>query len=181
MVAGGLQQAGFATLLFDLLTPSEEQRDEVSGELRFDIPFLARRLRDVIAWVRSEDGVAAFRFGLFGASTGAAAALVAAADDDGVRAVVSRGGRPDLAGDALLRVTAPTLLLVGSLDAPVVDLNRRAFDRLAARDKELVIVPGASHMFEERGKLEEVARLAAGWFERWLQPSEDETGSEAHG
>jgi dienelactone hydrolase len=168
MVAASLQQAGFATLLFDLLTPSEEERDDVTAELRFDIAFLARRLRDVVAWVRADDGVAVLPLGLFGASTGAAAALVAAADDDGVRAVVSRGGRPDLAGDALRRVSAPTLLLVGGLDGQVVDLNRRAFDRLAARDKELVIVPGASHLFEEPGKLEEVARLAAGWFERWL-------------
>jgi dienelactone hydrolase len=168
MVAAALQQAGFATLLFDLLTPSEERRDEISGELRFDIAFLARRLRDVIAWVRAEAGIAALPLGLFGASTGAAAALVAAADDDGVRAIVSRGGRPDLAGDALKRVTAPTLLIVGSLDGPVVDLNRRAFDRLAARDKEVVIVPGASHLFEEPGKLEEVTRLAAAWCERWL-------------
>jgi dienelactone hydrolase len=168
MVAAALQGAGFATLLFDLLTPSEEQRDEVTGELRFDIAFLARRLSDVIAWVRAEASVAALPLGLFGASTGAAAALVAAAGDGGVRAVVSRGGRPDLAGDALRRVSAATLLLVGSLDTQVIDLNKRAFDRLAARDKELVIVPGASHLFEERGTLEEVARLAAGWFERWL-------------
>ena len=168
MVAGGLHHAGLATLLFDLLTPSEEQRDEISGELRFDIGFLARRLRDVISWARADESVSSLTLGLFGASTGAAAALVAAADDDAVRAVVSRGGRPDLAGDALPRVRAPTLLIVGSLDTPVVDLNRRAFDRLAARDKELVIVPGASHLFEEAGKLEEVTRLAAGWFERRL-------------
>lgn len=167
-VALSLQHAGFATLLFDLLTPSEEERDEVSGELRFDIPFLAERLGDVVRWVRGQADLAPFPLGLFGASTGAAAALVAAAGDEGVSAIVSRGGRPDLARDALERVTAPTLLIVGSLDAPVLEMNRWAFDRLGSRDKELVIVPGASHLFEEPGKLDEVARLAASWWERWL-------------
>jgi dienelactone hydrolase len=167
-VAASLQRAGFATLLFDLLTPSEEDRDEVTGALRFDIPFLAQRLRDVMRWVRAQPELAAYPLGLFGASTGAAAALVAAADEGGVGAIVSRGGRPDLARGALERVTAPTLLIVGGLDGPVIDMNRSAFDRLAARDKELVIVPGASHLFEEPGKLEEVARLAADWCERWL-------------
>lgn len=167
-VALALQRHGFATLLFDLLTPSEERRDDVTAELRFDIPFLAERLRQVVRWVRAERKLGALPLGLFGASTGAAAALVAAADDGGVGAIVSRGGRPDLAHGALERVSAPTLLVVGSLDATVVDMNRSAFDRLGARDKELVTVPGASHLFEEPGKLEEVARLAAEWFERWL-------------
>lgn len=167
-VAGVLQSTGLATLLFDLLTPSEEQRDNVSGELRFDIAFLASRLRSVVEWVRADPDLGGLSLGLFGASTGAAAALVAAAGEDRVRAVVSRGGRPDLAGPALARVTAPTLLLVGSLDTAVVGMNRTAFDRIAARDKELVIVPGATHLFEEPGTLDAVARHAAGWFERWL-------------
>lgn len=171
MVAAALQRAGFATFLFDLLTPSEERRDDLTGELRFDIPFLAKRLRTVAGWVRAERALASLPFGYFGASTGAGAALVAAAGDPGVRAIVSRGGRPDLAGDALGQVTAPTLLLVGSLDTPVIDMNRWAYERLAAREKDLLIVPGASHLFEEPGKLEEVARLAADWFERWLAPA----------
>ncbi len=166
-VASVLHRTGFATFLFDLLTPSEERRDDVTAELRFDIPFLADRLRTVMAWVRDQRDLAAFPMDLFGASTGAAAALVAAAGDRGVGAIVSRGGRPDLARDALERVSAPTLLIVGSLDAPVVDMNRWAFERLGSRDKELTIVPGASHLFEEPGKLDEVARLAAAWFERW--------------
>ena len=168
-VAGVLQARGLATLLFDLLTESEEERDAVAAELRFDIPFLAGRLRDVVAHVRRNESVGTLPLGLFGASTGAAAALVAAAGDGGVGAVVSRGGRPDLAAAALERVSAPTLLLVGSLDGPVIEMNRSAYDLLGAHDKRLVIVPGASHLFEEKGKLEEVARLAADWFERWLR------------
>lgn len=172
LVAAALQRAGFATLLFDLLTPSEEQRDDLTAELRFDIPFLAGRLREVARWVRQDTALAALPLAYFGASTGAAAALVAASGDAGVRAVVSRGGRPDLARGALERVTAPTLLIVGSLDVEVVGMNRWAFDRIGARDKDLVIVPGASHLFEEPGKLEEVARLAADWCERWLSASD---------
>jgi putative phosphoribosyl transferase len=167
-VAEVLQARGLATLLFDLLTPTEEDRDEVTAELRFDIPFLARRLREVMDHVRSDQEISDLPLGLFGASTGAAAALVAAAGDESVGAIVSRGGRPDLAGDVLERVGAPTLLLVGSLDTPVIEMNRWAHDRLAAPERRLVIVPGASHLFEERGKLEEVARLAADWFARWL-------------
>jgi putative phosphoribosyl transferase len=167
-VAGVLQGTGLATLLFDLLTPSEEKRDDATAELRFDIAFLAQRLRSVVEWVRSEPALGRLSLGLFGASTGAAAALVAAAGDELVRAIVSRGGRPDLAGPALARVTSPTLLLVGALDTAVVGMNRTAFDRVAARDKELVIVPGATHLFEEPGTLDAVARHAAGWFERWL-------------
>ena len=168
-VAAALQARGLATLLFDLLTGSEDERDAITAELRFDIPFLARRLRDVIAHVRERDDVGAFPIGLFGASTGAAAALVAAADDGRIGAVVSRGGRPDLARGSLDRVSAPTLLIVGSLDTPVIEMNRSAYERLAATDKQMVIVPGASHLFEERGKLEEVARLAADWCIRWLR------------
>ncbi len=170
-VAATLQATGLATLLFDLLTPSEERRDEVTAELRFDIAFLAARLRGVLAWIRGQADLGALPIGLFGASTGAAAALVAAADDAGVRAVVSRGGRPDLAAGALARVAAPTLLLVGGRDTTVLELNREAFDRLASPDKELVIVPGAGHLFEEPGALDAVARHAATWFERWLGAS----------
>ena len=167
-VAGALQERGFATLLFDLLSPSEEREDEVSGALRFDIPLLAQRVRAVAGWVHAEPELGQLPLGYFGASTGAAAALVAAAGDPAVGAIVSRGGRADLAGAALERVTAPTLLLVGSLDVPVIAMNREAFERLAAPDKELTIVPGASHLFEEPGKIEEVAARAADWFERWL-------------
>ncbi len=167
-VAAALQRRGFGTLLFDLLTPSEERRDEATGEIRFDIAFLATRVRTVLAWIGQQQDLAALPIGLFGASTGAAAALVAAAEDASVRAVVSRGGRPDLAGASLERVTAPTLLLVGSLDTVVLGLNRDAFERLAATDKELVIVHGAGHLFEEPGTLEQVAEHAAAWFERWL-------------
>jgi putative phosphoribosyl transferase len=170
-VAAVLQARGLATLLFDLLTEEEERRDAVTAELRFDIAFLAKRLRDVVAHVREREETCALPIGLFGASTGAAAALVSAAGDDRVGAIVSRGGRPDLAATALEQVRAPTLLLVGSLDAPVIEMNRWAYERLAAADKQLVIVPGASHLFEERGALEEVARLAADWFARWLRPS----------
>jgi putative phosphoribosyl transferase len=168
-VAVALREAGFATLLFDLLTSAEERRDEVTAELRFDIPFLAERLRDVIRAVRGDRATAQLPLALFGASTGAAAALVAAADDPVVRAIVSRGGRPDLAASSLARVTAPTLLIVGGLDHAVIDLNRSAFEELAAADKQLVIVPGASHLFEEPGALEQVARLAADWCARWLR------------
>lgn len=169
-VASALQEAGFATLLFDLLTADEERRDEVTAELRFDIPFLASRLLDVIGAVRKDQRTMQLPVGLFGASTGAAAALVAAASDDAaVSTVISRGGRPDLAGRSLRRVTAPTLLIVGGLDREVIELNRSAFETLGARDKQLVIVPGASHLFEEPGKLEEVARLAADWCQRWLR------------
>ena len=170
-VAAVLQARGLATLLFDLLTEEEERRDAVTAELRFDIAFLAKRLRDVVAHLREREETSALAIGLFGASTGAAAALVSAAGDDRVGAIVSRGGRPDLAATALEQVRAPTLLLVGSLDAPVIEMNRWAYERLAAADKQLVIVPGASHLFEERGALEEVARLAADWFARWLRAS----------
>lgn len=168
-VAEILQQAGFATLLFDLLTAAEDRRDEATAELRFDIAFLAERLRDVIGHVGADQEVAGLPLGLFGASTGAAAALVAAAGNAAVRAIVSRGGRPDLAGNALRHVTAPTLLIVGGLDRAVIDMNRSAFEALPSADKQLVIVPGASHLFEEPGTLEQVARLAADWCERWVR------------
>jgi dienelactone hydrolase len=167
-VAETLNEAGLGTLLVDLLTPAEEAVDRVTAQHRFDIALLARRLIAVVDWLRQatapELGV-----GLFGASTGAAAALVAAAERPAdVRAVVSRGGRPDLAGAALARVHAPTLLIVGGRDPQVVELNRLALDELGAAEKQLVIVPGATHLFEEPGALDEVARLAADWFSRYL-------------
>jgi pimeloyl-ACP methyl ester carboxylesterase len=168
-VAGTLQRSGLATLLLDLLTVEEEEEDRSTGHLRFDIGLLAGRLVGATEWLRGRPEAAGLPAGYFGASTGAAAALVAAARlPDAVAAVVSRGGRPDLAGDSLARVRAPTLLIVGGADVPVIGLNRAALARLAAPVKELVIVPGATHLFEEPGTLEEVARLAADWFGRYL-------------
>lgn len=167
-VAGVLRAAGFATLLFDLLTPDEELAEAYTRHLRFDIALLAGRLASATAWARQERVTRDLAIGYFGASTGAAAALVAAAErPTGIGAVVSRGGRPDLAGPALPRVQAPTLLLVGGDDTVVIDLNRRALVQLRV-EKELVIVPGASHLFEEPGALEAVARHAADWFSRYL-------------
>ena len=162
-VAAHLQRAGFGTLLLDLLTSEEEQFDLHSRELRFDIGLLARRLVGAVDWLAARFG-GELRVGLFGASTGAAAALVAAAERPSrVGGVVSRGGRPDLAGPALERVTAPTLLIVGGADPQVLTLNRQAAGRLAAPHR-LEVVPGAGHLFEEPGALEEVARLAGAWF-----------------
>ncbi|HEU6444329.1 MAG TPA: dienelactone hydrolase family protein [Gaiellaceae bacterium] len=166
-VAATLNQAGVGTLLMDLLTRDEELEDSVTGKLRFDIGLLAERLIAAVDWLRA-GAAASHPLGLFGASTGAAAALVAAAErPDDVAAVVSRGGRPDLAGDALPRVRAPTLLIVGSLDHLVLELNEQALGLLRA-EKELAVVPGATHLFEEPGTLEEVARLATEWFVRHL-------------
>ena len=163
-VAEHLQRAHLGTLLMDLLTADEEQLDLRSRELRFDIGLLARRLVGAIDWLTAHFGGGQLRVGLFGASTGAAAALVAAAQrSDRVAAVVSRGGRPDLAGPALARVLAPTLLIVGGADTNVLALNRRAAARLAAEHR-LEVVPGAGHLFEEPGALDAVARLAAAWF-----------------
>ena len=162
-VAEVLQQRGFVTLLLDLLTEAEEQVDVRTRQLRFDIGLLAGRVTTAVEQIREHAVVRGLPVGLFGASTGAAAALVAAAHDHSVRAVVSRGGRPDLAGDALGRVQAPTLLIVGGLDVQVLDLNRQASLQLAAASR-IEIVQGATHLFEEPGALEEVARLAAGWF-----------------
>jgi putative phosphoribosyl transferase len=166
-VATLLNDASIGTLLIDLLTPGEEMIDARAAALRFDIGLLSRRVDGAVAWVR--DGLlGALPTGLFGASTGAAAALVAAAERPrDIAAVVSRGGRPDLAGDALPRVRAPTLLVVGSFDMQVLALNEAAFERLSA-EKELVVVRGASHLFEEPGALDEVAGLAAAWFTRWF-------------
>jgi putative phosphoribosyl transferase len=167
-VAGIIRSAGIGTLLFDLLTEEEEARDNVTAELRFNIPLLAERLQVAVRWARANSGVDELAIGLFGASTGAAAALSAAAEAPSeVAAVVSRGGRPDLAGDALARVRAPTLLIVGSLDRPVIAMNQQAFDELQC-EKQVTIIPGASHLFEEPGTLDQVARFAAGWFQRNL-------------
>jgi dienelactone hydrolase len=169
-VAQALQEAGLATLLFDLLTRSEEELDAASGHLRFDIRLLADRLVAATDWLVGQRRYRDLPIGYFGASTGAAAALVAAAERPGlVHAVVSRGGRPDLAGDSLRNVLSPTLLLVGGRDQLVIDLNREALLQLSrCADRRLVIVPGAGHLFEEPGALEEVARLAADWFHRHL-------------
>jgi dienelactone hydrolase len=168
-VAGVLRDAGLGTLLFDLLTAEEERVDARTAHLRFDIPLLAERVAGVTSWLRQYPQTRALRVGYFGASTGAAAALVAAArQPEAVAAVVSRGGRPDLAGEDLPRVQAPTLLIVGGNDIPVIPLNRQAYEQLGAAVKELVIVPGASHLFEEPGTLEQVARLASEWLTRHL-------------
>jgi putative phosphoribosyl transferase len=161
-VADALRQAGLATLLIDLLTEAEE-RDRANV---FDIPLLASRLVEATQWAASRGETMRLPVGYFGASTGAGAALVAAASEN-VAAVVSRGGRPDLAEEALPRVKAPTLLIVGSLDGPVIDLNRQAAARMEAT-KEVVIVPGAGHLFEEPGTLDEVVRHATRWFLHYL-------------
>ncbi len=167
-VARALRDAGLGTLLFDLLSDEEESRDAETGELRFDIPFLARRLAAVTEWAQGQDELARLRFGYFGSSTGAAAALVAAAlHPDLIHAVVSRGGRPDLAGPVLARVQAPTRLLVGGNDIGVLELNEDALARLEGL-KDIRIIRGATHLFEEPGALEEVSRLAADWFARYL-------------
>jgi len=173
-VARTLQQGGLATLLLDLLEETEAQdRDKV-----FDIELLAERLEFTADWLAHEPDTGALRLGYFGASTGAGAALVAAARQRGmVGAVVSRGGRPDLAGAALKAVRAPTLLIVGGHDEQVIDLNEKALAQLGAEQKELLIVPGASHLFEEPGALEDVARLAADWFGRHLATPRREAGA----
>ena len=170
-VAQALRTAGLATLLIDLLTPEEEAIDVRTRQLRFDIGLLAERLVGATDWLARTPATHQLRIGYFGASTGAAAALVAAAERPArVGAVVSRGGRPDLADAALAHVRAPTLLIVGGNDAPVITMNEQALAQLQA-EKQLVIIPGATHLFEEPGALEEVARLACGWFERHLAPA----------
>lgn len=172
-VAGVLNSQRIGTLLFDLLTRQEEDVDRYTGELRFDTPFLAKRLIGATNWAISSPDTSALQVGYFGASTGAAAALIAASElPDLVSAVVSRGGRPDLAGEALAFVHAPTLLIVGGNDEPVIGMNRQALARLYCPDKKLVIVPGATHLFEEPGTLEEVARLASEWFNRHFRTAE---------
>lgn len=163
-VADVLVHARLGALLLDLLTDAEERTDAVTAEFRFDIPLLAERTTGVIDWLDGSAPVAAMPLGLFGASTGAAAALIAAAQrPQRVRAVVSRGGRPDLAEAALDNVTAPTLLIVGGHDEPVVELNQQALQRLSG-ERELKVVAGATHLFEEPGALQDVARLATNWF-----------------
>ena len=163
-VARTLKDAGLATLLFDLLTPEEEATDMRTGEHRFNIGLLADRLVHATRWAKRQEQTRDLQIGYFGSSTGGAAALVAAAEiPNDVRAVVSRGGRPDLAGDALPKVQAPTLLIVGGNDDIVIELNEMARDRMRCEVK-LEIVPGATHLFEEPGALEKVAKLAADWF-----------------
>jgi putative phosphoribosyl transferase len=168
-VAQTIREAGVGTLLFDLLTKEEEAVDVQTRHLRFDIGLLAGRLIDATCWLKGD--LSHLSVGFFGASTGGGAALVAAAElGENVDAVVSRGGRPDLAGKALPLVKCPTLLIVGGLDYPVIEMNQEAFVRLRC-EKELKIVPGATHLFQEPGTLEEVARLAANWFQRYLVPA----------
>jgi len=172
-VASVLQQAGLATLLLDLLSPDEESVDVRTAELRFNIGLLAERLLQATDWLVRQPQLEKLQFGYFGASTGAAAALVAAADAPRhAAAVVSRGGRPDLAGPALVRVQAPTLLIVGGGDDVVIELNREALEQLRC-EKHLEIIPGATHLFEEPGALEQVARLAREWFQLHLVPRRD--------
>jgi len=167
-VADFLGERGFATLLLDLLTPQEEAVDLRTAQYRFDIPRLGPRVSAAADWAATRQDVGTLPIGCFGASTGAAAALIAAADRPArIAAVVSRGGRPDLAGAALPRVKAPTLLIVGGRDEPVIELNRQAMRQMHA-PVMLEIVPGATHLFEEPGALERVCELAAAWFARYL-------------
>jgi dienelactone hydrolase len=172
-VAQELQKEGLGTLLFDLLTAEEERIDMVTAQLRFDIDLLANRLFDVTNWLLSNPDTKKLNIGYFGASTGAAAALIAAKEHaNNVKAVVSRGGRPDLAEKVLPDVKAPTLLIVGGDDFQVIEMNQWALDQLKVERKELRIVPGATHLFEEPGTLEEVANLAGEWFKRYLLEEE---------
>jgi putative phosphoribosyl transferase len=178
-VAAELQAAGLATFLADLLTPAEEQLDARTGEFRFDIGLLALRVTAVADWAAQHPPIAGRPAGLFGASTGAAAALVAAAGrPSSVAAVVSRGGRPDLAGDCLAAVRQPTLLIVGEHDPQVIDLNRQAMRQLSG-EARLEIVTGASHLFAEPSTLEQVARLATDWFSRFVRVRHREDTSQS--
>ena len=168
-VARVLNEAGLGSLLFDLLTPAEEKVESYTGHLRFNIPLLASRLAGATRWLLRQKGNSHLEVGYFGSSTGAAAALVAAAELGGrINSVVSRGGRPDLAGSALEEVEAATLLIVGGNDTPVIALNEEAYSHLAC-GKELRLVPGATHLFKEAGALERVARLASVWFQFHFQ------------
>jgi putative phosphoribosyl transferase len=168
-VAKEFNKAIIGTLLFDLLTQEEEEEDVGTAEYRFNISLLAERLIGVTEWLRNDPLTKRLSFGYFGASTGAAAALIAAAKlPNYITAVVSRGGRPDLAGKYLPSVAAPTLLLVGSLDVEVIELNRQAMNQMTA-EKKLVIISGATHLFEEPGTLEEVAKFSTDWFHRYLR------------
>ena len=170
-VARVLHERGMGTLLFDLLTPGEEEAEYFTGHLRFNIPFLAERLIAATDWLQRQEISLRLRIGYFGSSTGAGAALVAAAKlASTIGAVVSRGGRPDLAAAQLGEVSSPTLLIVGALDTVVVDLNRQAYAELHC-PKELTLIPGATHLFEEEGALESVAHAAGAWFNRHLTTS----------
>ena len=169
-VARVVREAGLATLLFDLLTQEEEDGEALTAHLRFDIEFLASRLRMATQWAMQDDRTAPLRIGYFGASTGAAAALMAATDEAfDIGAIVSRGGRPDLAGEALNRVYSPTLLIVGGADEAVISLNQHAYSQLRGV-RQIEIVPLATHLFEEPGALNIVADLAARWFAGYLPP-----------
>ena len=183
-VATELRTGGMSTLLFDLLSAEEEQIDQLTRQFRFDIDLLARRVIGVTMWLAQNPDTRALVIGYFGASTGAAAALEAAAHFAGrldlVKAVVSRGGRPDLAMEALGMVAAPTLLIVGERDHEVIEMNRRAFTRLTTV-KDLKIVPGATHLFEEPGALEEVSRLAREWFQTYLGSLDHEIDARQRG
>jgi dienelactone hydrolase len=176
-VAAELQQAGLATLLFDLLTPEEEEVDLRTQHLRFDISLLARRTIGAVDWLSQQPFAQELRIGFFGASTGATAAIIAAAERPEVTgAVVSRGGRPDLATGALPRIQVPVLLVVGQHDYPLIEMNQDAIEQMPPKPvKQMVVVPGASHLFEEIGALEAVARLASNWFARHL-PGQSKTG-----
>lgn len=165
-VATQLNDTGLGTLLFDLLTAEEDKIDQRTRELRFNIPLLSQRMVGAVDWTREQPNTSTLPIGLFGASTGAAAALVAASQRH-VGAIVSRGGRPDLAGDALPYVEAPTLFIVGGNDKPVIELNQQASEQMQA-ERRIEIVPGASHLFQEPGKLERVAELSAEWFRHYL-------------
>lgn len=176
-VAGIIRDAGLGTLLFDLLTEAEEEKDAENGALRFDIPLLAQRLVAATHWLKKQPKTSGLKMGYFGSSTGGGAALLAAAElGDCVAAVVSRGGRPDLAGDALPKVRSPTLLVVGGYDELVICLNDDAYAKLGC-EKDFRIVPGATHLFEEPGKLEQVAQISAQWFRKHIVDSDE--GKEA--
>lgn len=163
-VASLLREGNLGTLLIDLLTEEEERRDMIDASLRFDIPFLAKRLNDVTDWVFAQEELKGYPVGYFGSSTGAAAALIGAASKGKeISAVVSRGGRPDLAGDHLKKVKSPTLLIVGGMDFGVIELNEQAYEMLES-EKKLEIVEGATHLFEEGNTLEQVSELARDWF-----------------
>jgi putative phosphoribosyl transferase len=169
LVADALHRKRLATLLFDLLTPEEAVAEADTGELRFNIRFLADRLATVTRWAKRYEALGSLGIGYFGASTGAAAALMAAAENPDIQAIVSRGGRTDLAGDRVTRVSAPTLCIVGSLDHPLIHWNKATLQRIPGI-RHMVLVEGASHLFGEPGTLEHVAELAADWFELYLAP-----------
>lgn len=167
-VADILNKAHFSTFLFDLLTAKEEQVDAITREFRFNIPLLADRLILVTRWIQNNKNISHTKIGYFGASTGAAAALIAAAKlQNDIAAVVSRGGRPDLANEYLAMVSSPTLLIVGELDYEVITLNEYAYKQLT-REKKMIIIPGATHLFEEKGTLEVVAQVSIDWFNTYM-------------